>query len=122
MVNAKVAGIFEMKNHDILTIDIPLVTTKPTVFAPFGCKWVKGLVELLPACICWVNVIAELIECHEVTWGVMATSNYGNLHPGSRMVLQNVFAHIFRIPSRTVIGNVKPAEIVPNLKEMRSFL
>ena len=38
MVTAKVAGMGEMKNNDILTIDSPLDTTKPTVILPFGCK------------------------------------------------------------------------------------
>ena len=49
MVTAKVAGIVEMKNDDILTIGTPLVTTKPTVILPFGCKQVKRLVGSLPA-------------------------------------------------------------------------
>ena len=49
MVTAKVADMVEMKNDDILTIETPLVTTKPTVILPFGHKQVKGLVESLPA-------------------------------------------------------------------------
>ena len=44
MVTAKVAGMVEMKNDDVLTTGNPLVTTKPTVILPFGCKQVKGLV------------------------------------------------------------------------------
>ena len=38
MVTAQVAGTDEMKNDDIPTMDTPLVTTKPTVIPPFGCK------------------------------------------------------------------------------------
>ena len=49
ILTAKAAGMVEMKNDDILTTDAPLATTKPTVILPFGCKWVKGLVGLLPA-------------------------------------------------------------------------
>ena len=69
MVTAKVAGMVETKNDDIITIDAPLVTTKPTVIPPFGCKWVKGLVGLLPTHSYWVNIIAELIESHWITLG-----------------------------------------------------
>ena len=50
MVTAKVPDTVEMKNDDILTINAPLVTTKPIVIPPFGCKQVKGLVGLLPSC------------------------------------------------------------------------
>ena len=67
MTTAKVAGMVEMKNEDILTIDTPLVTTKPTVILLFGCKQVEGLVGQLPTCSYWVNIIVELIESHQVT-------------------------------------------------------
>ena len=110
MVTTKVAGIVEMKNVDILTIGTPLVTTKPTVIPPFRCKWVKGLVGLLPAHSYWVNIIAELTQSHQITWGVMATSTYGDLCPGSRnvgMMLQNLSTHEVRIPPRTIIGSVQ---------------
>ena len=58
IVTAKVVGTVEMKNNDILTIDAPLVTIKPTMILPFGCKSVKGLVgpltcsQLLSKCNC----------------------------------------------------------------------
>ena len=68
MVSAKVAGIVEMKNNDILTIGTPLVTTKLTVILAFGCKLAKGLVEMLPAHSYGVNIIAELIESQQITW------------------------------------------------------
>ena len=48
----------------------------------------------------------------------MATSIYGD-HPGSRrvgMMLWNLSAHEVRIPSKTVIGKVQTAKIVPNVK------
>ena len=51
--------------------------------------------------------------------GVMATGTYGGLHPGSRRVdimLRNLSTCKVRIPSRTVIGNMQAAEIVPRLK------
>ena len=50
--------------------------------------------------------------------GVMATNTYGDLCPDSRqvrMVLSNLSALEFWIPSKTVIGNVQMAEIVPDL-------
>ena len=49
----------------------------------------------------------------------MATSTYGDLHPGSRrvgMMLRNLSALEVRIPPRTVIHNVQAAEIVPSKK------
>ena len=55
VVMARVAGMVEMKNDNTPSINAPLVTTKPIVIPPFGCKWVKGLVESLPVCICWAQ-------------------------------------------------------------------
>ena len=52
----------------------------------------------------------------------MVTSNYGDLHQGSRsvgMMLQNLSAQEVRVPTKTVIGNVQMAEIVPNMKALR---
>ena len=86
MVTGKAAGMLEMKNNDILTIDTPLVTTKPTVTPPFGCKWAQGLVGLLPACTYQVNIIAEPIGSHWIRQLVTASSTYGDLSPGSRRV------------------------------------
>ena len=84
-----------MKNDDVLATDAPLVTTKPTVILPFGCKLVKGLVGPLPAHSYQVHVITEPIDSHHITQGVMAISTYGDLHPGSRrvgMMLRNLSA------------------------------
>ena len=122
MITAKAAGTVEMKKDDILTIDTPWVTTKPTVIPPFGCKWVKGLVGPLPACSYWVNVIVEPIESHYIKQGVMVTSTYQNFHPGSRwvgMILRNLSAQEVRIPPKTVISNVQASDIVPNTKAPR---
>ena len=119
MVTTKVASMVEMKNDDILTIDAPLVTTKPTGILPFECKHVKGLVGSLPAHSYQVNIIVELIESHQITGGVMATNTYGDLHPGSRrvgMMLRNLPAQDIRRPPKTVISNVQAAEIVLNMK------
>ena len=38
MVTARVAGTVEMKDNAIPTIGAPLVTTKPIMIPPFGCK------------------------------------------------------------------------------------
>ena len=38
MVTAKVASMIERKDDGIPTIDAPLVTTKPFMIPPFGCK------------------------------------------------------------------------------------
>ena len=62
-------NLHAFKNNDILTIDAPLVTSKPTVILPFGCKQVNGLVRVLPACSCQIDIILEPIESHLITWG-----------------------------------------------------
>ena len=120
MVTVKVASMVEIKDWWHPTIDAPLVTTKPTMIPPFGCKWEKRLVVLLS-----VSQLSnachhhEPIENHQLTWGVMATSIYGDLHPGSRrvgMMLRNLSAHEAKIPHKTIISNVQTAEIVPNMK------
>ena len=61
----------------------------------------------------------EPIVNHQVTQGVMVTSTYGNLCPGSRwrgIILQNLLTQEVQIPPKTVIGNVQKAKVVPNLK------
>ena len=68
MVTAKVAGRVEMNDDGIPTIDAPLVTTKPMVILPLGCKRVKGLVESLPVYSYQIHVIMELIESQWLTW------------------------------------------------------
>ena len=47
MATARVAGTVKMKDDDIHTINASLVTTKPIVIPPFGCKQVKQLIQLL---------------------------------------------------------------------------
>ena len=119
MVNAKVAGTVETKEHSIPTMDALLVTTKPIVTLPFGCKWVKGLVESLPVWSNKVNVIAEPMESHRLTHGVMATSTCGDLCHGSRRVgmrLRNLSGWEVRILLKTIISNVQDAEIIPDIK------
>ena len=67
---ARVPGTVEMKNVDTPSIDAPLVTTKPIVIPPFGCRQVKGLVESLPVHTFQVHVIAEPITNYQVSWGL----------------------------------------------------
>ena len=43
VVTARVAGKVEIIDDAMLSIDAPLVTTKPIAAPPFGCKQVKGL-------------------------------------------------------------------------------
>ena len=69
MATAKVAGTVEIRDEGIPTINVPLVTTKPIMIPPFGCKGVKGLVESLPVCSYHIHVVAEPIESHQLTWG-----------------------------------------------------
>ena len=86
---------------------------------PFGCKRVRGLVESLPVHSCWIHVIVEPIESHQLKWWIMATSTYGDLCHSSRrvgMMLQNISTNEVRIPPKTEIGNVQMAEIVPAMK------
>ena len=52
VVMAKVVSTAELENNDTPFSDAPLVTTKSTVIPPFGCKWVKGLVESPPVHSC----------------------------------------------------------------------
>ena len=121
MSNVAMAGVtrlVETYHDDIPSTDAPLVTNKNIVIPPFGCKWVRGLVESLPVCSCQIYVIAKLVA-NQVTWRVIATSTYGDLCPGSRwvgMVLRNFSAMEVWIPAKTVTGNVQMAEVVPDLK------
>ena len=39
VVMVRVAGTVKMKNDDTSSLNAPLVTAKPIVIPPFGCKW-----------------------------------------------------------------------------------
>ena len=78
--------------------------------------------ESLPVHSYQVHVIAELIESHQLRWGLMATGTYGDPSPGSGkvgMMLRNLSAREVRFPHKSIIGNVQMAEIVLNMKAFK---
>ena len=72
-------------------------------------KGVSGVTTCLQlSCTC----DHSMIDNCQLTWGSLATSTYGDLHPGSRWLgnmLQNLSALEVRIPPKTIIDNVQMA-------------
>ena len=96
IVTVKAVGMVETNRDNILAINTPLVTIKPTVIPPFGCKQVNGLAGCLPAHSYHVHVVTEPIENHSIMQGVMATSTYEDLCPWlSKKVILNKYANVF---------------------------
>ena len=64
----------------------------------------------------WVHVLMGLMSSPQLPAAVVLTATYGELHPGFSGVpicLYNLSAHSIEIPTRTVVGQVVPANQVP---------
>ena len=64
----------------------------------------------------WVHVLMELMPGPQLLAAVVLTATYGELHPGSSRVpicLCNLSTHTMEIPTKTVIGQIAPANQVP---------
>ena len=77
VVMASAASAIEQGGKEVPFIDTPFCNYKVHYGPPFSCVRVKGLVQSLPVHSCQVQMIAEPIASHRVTWGVMATNTYG---------------------------------------------
>ena len=64
----------------------------------------------------WVHVLAEPMADPKLPTTVVLTVTYRELHPGSSWVpicLCNLSAHSVKIPTKIVVGQVMPANLVP---------
>ena len=66
----------------------------------------------------WVHVLTELMLGPQLPAAVVPTATYGELHPGSSRVpvcLHNLSAHAMEIPAKAMVGQVVPANQVPQV-------
>ena len=64
----------------------------------------------------WVNMLMELMPGPQMPTVLVPTVTYGEVHPGSLRVpicLHNLGTHSIKIPTKTVVGQVMPANQVP---------
>ena len=64
----------------------------------------------------WVHVITELALSPQLPAAVVHTATYGEVCPGSSRVpvcLHNLSTHALEVPTKTVVGQVVPANQVP---------
>ena len=112
VVTAKAA--LPTKCFDLTKINSDLVTAKPIMIPPFGCKWVKGMTTITCQTQ-WVHGVADAIE-QAMNNEVVATCTYGELQPGSQqvgMIVLNRSSKEVNLLTKLVIGHVQAANIVP---------
>ena len=89
----------------------PVHTTQKVTIPPFGTVSVYANTTVRGHCM-QVHVLMELMPSPQLPTAVVLTVIYGELHLGSSQVpicLCNLSAHSIEIPTRTVVGQVVPA-------------
>ena len=60
----------------------------------------------------------ELALCPQLPAAVVSAATYGQLHPGSsraQVCLCNLSTHVMEVPAKTIIGQIVPANQVPQV-------
>ena len=97
-------------------------TTKPVTLLPFSTTTIKGSTKLRSHGM-RLNLIAEPLKSTQLPPSVQCAPIYCILEPGSNRVvvgLRNVSAKSITIPSRTVVGQLQQARMVPNYQTSKS--
>ena len=84
---------------------------------PFGTVSVHGNTSVMGHCM-QVHVLTESMLDPQLTTAVGMTTTYGELYLGSSWVpicLHNLSTHSIKIPTKTVVGKVIPANQVPQM-------
>ena len=90
-------------------------TTQKVTIPPFGTVNVWANTSVKGHCM-HVHVLTELVLGHQLLATVVPTATYGELHPGSSRVpvcLCNLSACAMEVPTKTIIGQIVPANQVP---------
>ena len=93
-------------------------TTKPITLPPFSTTTIKGSTKLRSHEM-RLNLVAEPSDCTQLPSSVQCAPTYYILEPGSNRVavgLKNISAKAVTIPSRTVVGKLQQARMVPDDK------
>ena len=106
MVTAKVPGTVEMKNDYIPTIDAPFIHYLHHHDSSLCMQMSKGISEIAACLLLLGKYNCRTNKSHQLTWGIMATSTYGDLDSGSRrvgMMFRNLSAWQIRISTKTIL-------------------
>ena len=90
-------------------------TTQKVTIPPFSTINVQANTSVKGNCM-QVHVLTELVLGPQLPAAVVPTATYGELHPGSSRVpvcLCNLSAHAVEVPTKTIIGQIVPANQVP---------
>ena len=93
----------------------PVQATQKVTIPPFGTVSVHGSISIRGHYM-WVHVLAEPTPGHLLPTSVVLTVTYGELHLRSSQVpicLCNLSTCSVKIPTKTVVGQVLPANQVP---------
>ena len=96
-----------------------IMTTMPVILPPFSTTIIKGSTKL------WshgmrLNLIAESSTSTHLPPSVQCAPTYCILEPGSNRVavgLKNISSRSITIPSRTVVGQLQQAKMVPKIQK-----
>ena len=93
----------------------PVHTTQKVTIPSFGTINVRANTSVKGHCM-WVHVLMEQALGPQLPSSVVSTATYGELHPGSSRVpvcLCNLSTHAIKLPTKTIIGQIVPANQVP---------
>ena len=95
----------------------PVHTTQKVTIVSFGTVSVHANTSVKGHCM-QVHVLMELMLDPQLPAAVVLTMTYGELHPGSSRVpicLCNLSTHTMEIPTKAMVGQVVPANQVPQV-------
>ena len=107
----------EVQKHQLDGIKGAVHTTQKVTIPPFQTMTLKGNAGIKGHCL-KVHVLMELVLSPQLPAAVVPVATYGELHPGSSCIpicLHNMSTHAMEIPAKTVVGQVMPANQVPQV-------
>ena len=105
----------EVQKFQLSDIKGSVHTTQEVTIPPFSTINIWANTTVKGHCMS-VHVLTELTLGPQLPAAVVPTATYGELHPGSSRVpvcLHNLSTHAMDIPTKTVIGQIVPANQVP---------
>ena len=105
----------EVREFCLDNVRDPVCTTQKVTIPPFSTIRVHANSSVKGHCI-WVHVLMELMPGHKLPTAAVPMVTYRELHPRSSRVpicLHNLGACYVEIPTKTVVGQVVPANEVP---------
>ena len=105
----------EVQKYQLDGVKGAVCTTQKVTIPPFQTINIKANAGVKGHCM-KVHVLKEPMLGPQLLAAVVPIATYGELHPGSSRVpvcLHNMSTHAIEIPSKTVIGQVIPANQIP---------